>query len=109
MSQVLIVQSYPGSHFVLKVYDPRFFSHHHNGHIKWPWSYNAEAGAAIPAQLNAHFDVERGASGSREGETGVYGGNQVRTVCGNQYLDMVSAIESEVAELHSSTATGAPL
>ena len=35
----------------------------------------------------------------------VYSGNQVRKEGGNQYLDMVSAIESEVAELHSSTAT----
>jgi hypothetical protein len=57
MSQVLVVQSHPGSYFVLKVYDPRFFSHRHNGHIKRPWSYNAEAGAAtIRAQPNTHFD-----------------------------------------------------
>src|SRR5882762_11792949 len=61
MSQVFIVQSHPGSYFVpcfvLKVYDPQFFSHHHNRKIKRPWSYNAEAGAAmIRAQPNTHFD-----------------------------------------------------
>ena len=57
MSQVLIVQSHPGSDFVLKIYDPQFFSHCHNGQIKWAWSYDAEAGAAmIWAQPNAHFD-----------------------------------------------------
>ena len=39
----------------------------------------------------------------------VYSGNQVRKEGGNQYLDMVSAIESEVAELHSSTATSRDL
>jgi hypothetical protein len=47
--------------------------------------------------------------GSQVGKTGVYGGNQVRKDSGNLYLDMEVAIESEVAELHSSTATGAPL
>ena len=47
--------------------------------------------------------------GPRVGGKHVYSGNQVRKEGGNQYLDMVSAIESEVAELHSSTATGAPL
>jgi hypothetical protein len=30
---VLVVQSRPGSDFVLKVYDPRFFSHRHDGQI----------------------------------------------------------------------------
>ena len=43
------------------------------------------------------------------GEKQVYSVVRVRKEGGNQYLDMVSAIESEVAELHSSTATGAPL
>ena len=47
--------------------------------------------------------------GPQVGGKHVYSGNQVRKEGGNQYLDMVSAIESEVAELHSSTATGAPL
>ena len=57
MSQVLVVQSRPGSDFVLKVYDPRFFCHRHDGKIKRPWSYDAEAGAAtMRAQPNAHFD-----------------------------------------------------
>jgi hypothetical protein len=43
------------------------------------------------------------------GKTGVYGGNQVRTVCGNMYLDMDLAIESDVADTEDGTATGAPL
>src|SRR6267154_1425478 len=42
MSQVLIVQSCPESHFLLKVYDPRFCSHHHDRQIKRPWSHDAE-------------------------------------------------------------------
>jgi hypothetical protein len=45
MSQVLVVQSCPESHFLLKVYDPWFFSHHCDRQIKLPWSYDAEAGA----------------------------------------------------------------
>jgi hypothetical protein len=57
MSQVLVVQSCPKSYFVLKVYDPQFFSHRHDRQIKRPWSYDAEAGAAaIRAQPDAHFD-----------------------------------------------------
>jgi len=57
MSQVLVVQSRPESHFVLKVYDSRFFSHRRDRKIKRPWSYDAEAGAAtMRAQPNAHFD-----------------------------------------------------
>ena len=39
------------------------------------------------------------------GETGVYGGVLVRNVCGNLYLDMEVAIESEVAATKGSTAT----
>jgi hypothetical protein len=46
MSQVLVVQSRPESHFMLKVYDSRFFSHRRDRKIKRPWSYDAEAGAA---------------------------------------------------------------
>ena len=53
--------------------------------------------------------VRRTSSGEPSGGNRCIGGNQVRKEGGNQYLDMVSAIESEVAELHSSTATGAPL
>ena len=58
---------------------------------------------------HSHHQLKGNPRVSQVGETGVYGGDQVRTVCGNQYLDMVSAIESEVAELHSSTATDSPL
>jgi len=47
--------------------------------------------------------------GSQVGETGVYGGNQVRYVCGKAYLSMDVATESEVADTEGSTATGAPL
>jgi hypothetical protein len=43
--------------------------------------------------------------GNQVGETGVYGGNQVRKVHGNQYLDMEMAIEFEVADTRGSTAT----
>jgi len=53
--------------------------------------------------------VRRTSSGEPSGGNRCIGGNQVWKEGGNQYLDMVSAIESEVAELHSSTATGAPL
>jgi len=48
-------------------------------------------------------------SGKPSGETGVYGGNQVRNVCGKAYLSMDVATESEVADTEGSTATGAPL
>jgi hypothetical protein len=53
--------------------------------------------------------VRRTSSGEPSGGNRCIGGNQVRKDSGNLYLDMEVAIESEVAELHSSTATGAPL
>src|SRR5258708_3839237 len=43
--------------------------------------------------------------GSQVGETGVYGGNQVRKVHGKVYLSMEVATESEVADTKGSTAT----
>jgi len=47
--------------------------------------------------------------GSQVGETGVYGGDQVRYMHGKAYLSMDVATESEVADTEGSTATGAPL
>ena len=48
----------------------------------------------------------RGTSvGSQVGETGVYGGDQVRNVHGKACLSMDVATESEVADTEGSTAT----
>ena len=60
----------------------------------------------VKSRLHHHM---RESGGPRVGENMCVLWLQVRKEGGNQYLDMVSAIESEVAELHSSTATGAPL
>ena len=48
MSQVLVVQTNHKSQspIILKVYDPRCFSHRFKGRIQHPWSYDAEKEAA---------------------------------------------------------------
>jgi hypothetical protein len=59
MSQVLVVRANHESQscVILKVYDPRFFSHRFRGRIQHPWSYDAEKEAARQrATLNEPFD-----------------------------------------------------
>ena len=59
MSQVLVVRANHKSQscVILKVYDPRFFSHRFRGRIQHPWSYDAEKEAARQrATLNEPFD-----------------------------------------------------
>ena len=58
MSQVLVVQTNhkSQSRIILKIYDPRFFSHRFKGRIQRPWSYHAEKEAARQrAALNEPF------------------------------------------------------
>ena len=59
MSQVLVVQTNHKSQspIILKVYDPRCFSHRFKGRIQHPWSYRAEKEAARQrAAPNEPFD-----------------------------------------------------
>jgi hypothetical protein len=59
MSQVLVVQTNrkSQSYIILKVYDPRLFSHRFKGRILRPWSYDANKEAARQrAALNEPFN-----------------------------------------------------